>query len=637
MRYALFIILFLCLFVFNMASAASMNISACGNLSNASMTYNLTNDISASGTCLQVNASNIIINCKNYTINSASGSGLTLGTTSSCFSNVTIKNCHFTGAGGINFANGYTYGGGCNCGYTVNDVIYNNTFNVTNTGMSFLCTKGLNATDNNIDVDTGLGVYMAMRLSSSGGRDYFDNITINAPLGIGFRFYYSYYATINHSSITAAGGIGINNFEHATEIIDYSIINASTGIYSFIGESPISYHSTIYASAIGIANSQSSMGTMNDGQIIATGTGTTLGCDNVAIWPYGGLNANNVNFTSVNSPAIKNGNIVYGIGCGNMINNSYIFSNNSNALVEYASGRYYNTIIASNTTNKSAIIVHNVIYTSILNNITVSSKGIDLQDESHNKCSIINMTFYGTGFPTTVTIINSSNHVNYTSGSLPFNYSVDNHKYLNISSGYYPGFWTEIRMYYTNDSSNESEWTIKGWDGYVLENLDGAILNITGKYVQGIVSYPAIFAILGNGTASNYTYPDATCAYYGNCTIGDECDDNSQCLSGICYDGHCVEGGGYPPIFINFIDVIVNILFGSASMIGFMLALAILAIGAYVGFRLAEAIGAIIVDIIILMVISFMPDPLLPWWLGIICLIAGIISAVYMVSRQRAE
>ena len=120
-----YIILMLLLGLF--CASYAIDLTNCSWLSNTSSTYDLLNDLTASGSsdCLDVNASNIIIDCHGYSITTAGGSGIHEGTTGTCFSNITIKNCRFLGSGGLYFQTGYVYGG-MGCGYSANDKIYNN-------------------------------------------------------------------------------------------------------------------------------------------------------------------------------------------------------------------------------------------------------------------------------------------------------------------------------------------------------------------------------------------------------------------------------------------------------------------------------------------------------------------------------
>jgi Concanavalin A-like lectin/glucanases superfamily/Periplasmic copper-binding protein (NosD) len=99
--------------LFNFVPPTSENVYDCGNLSFAGTTYNLMNNVTASGSCFLINANNITLDCHGKTIRYAinqSGSGITADTVQYPI----IKNCNvvkdsneFTDNIGINLTSAY--------------------------------------------------------------------------------------------------------------------------------------------------------------------------------------------------------------------------------------------------------------------------------------------------------------------------------------------------------------------------------------------------------------------------------------------------------------------------------------------------------------------------------------------------
>ena len=603
--------------------------------------YILLNNIASSGStdCIDVKANHVLIDCNGYSITNAA-LAFHEGTGSTCYSNITIKNCNILGTGGIYFQTGYEYGG-MGCGNSVNDMVYNNTFNISGTAMSSFFTSNMNFSNNVIYAANGIIEY-GKGLYGGDLPNIYNNNNFTLS-GWGFQGNYNAYGTpsiVNNSNMKY-GSFGLYLSNHGQVTADNSIFSGTIGGYTFNGNTPSVNHSTFYVTDRGFTASWAAQVNMDYSQVIASGTGYAISCDAVGSWPYYGSVINHANLTATAQTAVHNGNMVYGIGCRYMvINNSYIFSNNSNGIEEYAPtcdayyGTYQNTIVKSNTTNMSAIVNYNC---ANYINVTVISKGVDIRDYSHTSGRFTNIIFNSTGFPSTVSIINSSNAMNFTSSYLPFNYTAQDYKYINISSP--DPFSAFIRMFYTNLTYNESLWKIAGWDGAILENLTDSTVNETGNYVQGTVSYTGIFILIANSSIYNYTPPviPLDCSIYGNCTVGSNCTQNSDCASGICFNGKCIANNGCTGSGCTAIPDLISAIgafFSNTAMIGFMFALIILSIGAYIGFRIAGSMGSIIICIIIMMIISFMPSPFLPWWLSILCILGGIIAGIFTFKKE---
>ena len=91
-------------FLLALGTVDALEISACGTLSNASTTYHLSGNVSSNGTCFQISADDIILDCSGHTI-TYSMTSLGYGVTASGRSNITVRNCTILkGAADIDYA-----------------------------------------------------------------------------------------------------------------------------------------------------------------------------------------------------------------------------------------------------------------------------------------------------------------------------------------------------------------------------------------------------------------------------------------------------------------------------------------------------------------------------------------------------
>ncbi len=138
-------------------NAGTTNVTECGVLGTANEIYELNTSINSSFDCLNINTTNVTLDCKNYNItfgNSSGGRGVFVinEETQLGYSNATIKNCNLIqNESAINGINGSAIFFGSNSN---NSLIYNNSIetygNETN-GITFEDDSGnLNITANNI-------------------------------------------------------------------------------------------------------------------------------------------------------------------------------------------------------------------------------------------------------------------------------------------------------------------------------------------------------------------------------------------------------------------------------------------------------------------------------------------------------
>ncbi|MCX8175423.1 MAG: hypothetical protein N3E51_04415, partial [Candidatus Micrarchaeota archaeon] len=90
-------------------------LSSCANLNSANTVYDLTQNISSAGTCINVTAANVTLNCSGFTITGANATG-TYGVYSNQF-NTTVRGCIIS-----NFTHAIFYEGASN-GSIINNTL----------------------------------------------------------------------------------------------------------------------------------------------------------------------------------------------------------------------------------------------------------------------------------------------------------------------------------------------------------------------------------------------------------------------------------------------------------------------------------------------------------------------------------
>src|SRR3989338_7003254 len=87
------IIIFLSVFLFPQISFATTAVSSCQTI-NQSGSYVLTNNLSANGTCITINANDVTLDCQEFSITGPGNLGYPNGISIGSKSNVNIKNCN---------------------------------------------------------------------------------------------------------------------------------------------------------------------------------------------------------------------------------------------------------------------------------------------------------------------------------------------------------------------------------------------------------------------------------------------------------------------------------------------------------------------------------------------------------------
>jgi parallel beta-helix repeat protein len=128
--------------------ALTQNVNDCGNLTTENAVYTLTQDVNSTGTCFNIQANNITLDCNGYEINySSDGGNYEYGVHSSGYDFTTVKNCVITE--GLS-AGDYDYG--IYFEDADNGTIENNT--ITTSGSSGYGTYLRESSNNNLNNNT---------------------------------------------------------------------------------------------------------------------------------------------------------------------------------------------------------------------------------------------------------------------------------------------------------------------------------------------------------------------------------------------------------------------------------------------------------------------------------------------------
>jgi len=179
---------------------------ACGNLNTANTIYTLINNVTSTGTCFNVTANNITLNCNGYEINYSSGGGNNEYGIYSNYNFTTIKNCRIKEGLASGYDDFAIYFNNAK-----NGTIENNTITTSGGGgygISLSSSSNSNLLSNTITTSgtAGVGIYLAL---SSNSNLLSNTITTSGNPGIGIYLYLSSNSnTVSSNTITTSGGDG---------------------------------------------------------------------------------------------------------------------------------------------------------------------------------------------------------------------------------------------------------------------------------------------------------------------------------------------------------------------------------------------------------------------------------------------
>jgi len=204
-------------------------VSDCGDLNNANTVYYLQNDVNSSGTCFNITANNVTLDCQGYMINYSRVSG-GYGVNITGYNSTTIKNCIIVqGNPSITFSHGIYL-------LSLNSTIINNNISTGNgAGVYLDLGSGNNLTSNNLTSSSWQGIYIqqssnntitANHVHSSGSQAIYlnsgsyntlisNNITTVGTYSIGF-YSNSHYNNLISNYIKGAYGIQVSSSSNNT-------------------------------------------------------------------------------------------------------------------------------------------------------------------------------------------------------------------------------------------------------------------------------------------------------------------------------------------------------------------------------------------------------------------------------------
>lgn len=385
---------------------STQNVNDCGTLNTTNAIYTLTQDVNSTGTCFNIQANNITLDCNGYEINYSSDGGDNEYGIYSIYNFTTIKNCHIEEG---------TVPGDSDYGiyfYKVsNGTIQNNvviTYGYTSYGIRLDLGSNFNTLSNNMIVTSGTYGYGIGLYSNSNSNTLSSNTIITTgDTGVGFRVSSSSTNTFLNNVITTTEhdgyGLYIQN-SNSSLVVSNKVTTAGMEAFGFYMQN--SNFSTLKSnnvttfgySAIGIYLLRSSDSNISSSIIKTSGNYSS------GIQLYQGLNCNiSSNTISTSGP---NG---YGINLRISSNSNTLSSNNvttsgTGGFGVYAIDLSSNNIIINNIINSSgnfadAIYLYNVSSNNLTNNVIKAfgyyGHGIELHSDLNSTVFGNNITTFG--------------------------------------------------------------------------------------------------------------------------------------------------------------------------------------------------------------------------------------------------
>lgn len=681
------------------ANATNITMYGCGAPMASSGTYLLQADSWGSGTCLQANSNQVVLDCGGHVLNTT-GAGVYV---TNGMRDFLVRNCVIYAQNGIYWTNGrlgyddYPLG-------NRNMTAYNNTITVTteNGIIDYNSRENHNITSNRIYVTTGNGLYLYIVNSGASVSISNNNYSV-ITTGVGIRAYWSIsgYANFTSENIQAPLGTGIylQQFAGGSNLkMESMIINASVGINSYNNGGHILNHSKIYATANGIFLNNNGGPNIDNSEIIMSGTGNGYYC--------GANTANGLSF--------NHGNISTDSGYCLVPQSGYSCSQGTFANVNFTT--LAQTCIKD--TDHSTFTNDKIVYGGSYGfNLKSASYGNSLTNVSIN-CSGTSGTDYNTGADTVAPTFS-----NVTLNASSFSMTIDNNRAFNFTRANVPavdperysqgkyisltmqaGTTANVTMLYTGSPPNEIDFRLFDFNGTAWIETYNSSTNTTSKQTRGTANTTygnsGIYAILGSYNpnvtniflsyppnnlelcGTNLTYmmlyyltPNFTTAlcgwyfpdlsespayalfagHYENLTVNFthamniEIPEGSHSLVAFCaniYPDNSTFLIETTPITVSSrlncavnttLDAF-NMFFSTASIILFLVAICVIALAFYIGYIGAGEMGSAIAGIIVTLMVSFIPNPpFVPIWVSIVAVIAGILAAAYASKKVSVE
>jgi parallel beta-helix repeat protein len=367
-------------------------ISQCGTL-NSSGTYTLNQSITSIGSCLNITASNVSIDCNgsSITYNTGGNSGMVgINASTTAYTNLSIKNCFITKSSAAG-----TDGYGIYLNSTSNSVIFNNTIRTNGTANNYGIYISINSVGNNITQNiifsTGstinnIGVYLSKGATNT--TVSFNNISANGAATdygiyvIGNTTSYNNNNLFSYNNITT-GGTGANNYGiYLTANVSYNNITGN----NIITSGTTTNHGIYFLGAAGVPVNNN---TIFNNKILARGIAAAV--TNYGIYIQNNANFNNIINNNVSTNGTTNNWGIYLVGTNALAVNSNLISSNNittNGIGPSNYGIYFITNVSYN----------NITGNSIFTNGTTTNHGIyiygDTATTPTNNCKQYNTSLW---------------------------------------------------------------------------------------------------------------------------------------------------------------------------------------------------------------------------------------------------
>ncbi len=478
---------------------------SCGVLSEAGQTYTLTSNVNSTGTCFNITAQNITLDCAgNWITYSTGGAANTYGIVTNKF-NSTIKNCNVLDG---NWASAQTSRYGIYFNENDNSTLFNVSVNVSNSNAVNLYSStnnnltslvanskseyglylesSLNNTIDNAIINSNLSYSIA--LSSSDANNLYNIISTTENLGYGLYLMYS--SNNNLKNISSDSEVFLywmsnnNNISNLTATSGYSNVNAVSLDWS----SNNTFSNVIFTSDSGYGLRLISGSSFNNFYNM-----TASSNDNSAIYLSGGSNNN---FTNVNAISNQIGAIYLESSNYNTLNNVQGITLSDNSFgpdgirFEYSSNNILNNVSAISNKGIGFYITYESSFNT-LSNVTVISN-VTISDFFNRVFRI--------GIDSDSNLIINSTFISLTKNALLISVDGDNNTF------YWNNF-TETSEDYVYDTigSNYYNTTINGrGEGNIWYNIMNGSVDIKGNVNS--TGYPSLyFGEYGTGYPYNET------------------------------------------------------------------------------------------------------------------------------------
>jgi len=385
----------------------AVNIAVCQNLS-VKDTFDLTSDVSADGTCFNITADDVVLDCKGFTISYGDGGGdSNPGIIANNTNNITIQNCNIrdTNSGGSN-------GFGINLDGVNNSLIFNNTIQTNGTSGNagiWLQNPGNNnnITNNNISTQgtssQNFGIVLVTTVSGN-------TVSENTIQTKGTNSNYGILINLNSNNNTITNNtINIQG----TSSNNFGIALLSTVSENTVSDNTINTNGTSDNTGIRLESSANNNTIINN-TVNTNGTGA----NNYGIYLFTTSSGNNVteNTITTNGTVLNNG-----IRLESSANNNTISKNT----IKTQGSLSTNIGIFLTTTNLGNTISENTITTDG----TSSNQGIRLQSSSNNTVTNNTIQTNGTSLNQGILLVTAANNtinnnIVKTAGSASDNYGI---------------------------------------------------------------------------------------------------------------------------------------------------------------------------------------------------------------------